>query len=232
MLYLHLDFGQYTLNALAIQTFITALAVFTLGIFAISRERGSRVSTAFLCVTLTIGVWLFADAVMYCANSEQIALWWAKASYIGVALIPAASYHYSVLVLREDRKYEKRARYVWIIGFFFLMLVLATDMLFSSLYRYWWGFFPKYRITSIPFLLYYFIVSMDVGRRFWRRPVILPRVLQSTSGPSQCWQRLPSRFSPIPTFSLPGGFRSTPLAICLFYSLSRSQSAGSCITNS
>jgi PAS domain S-box-containing protein len=167
MLFRYLDFGQYTLNALAIPTVITALAVFTLGIFAVSRERGSRVSAAFLLVTVTISVWLFAYSGMYCATSEQIALWWAKSAYIGVALIPAALYHYSVLVLREDRKYGKRALYIWMIGFFFLLLILTTNMLFSSLYRYWWGFFPAYRITSIPFLLYYFVVTMDVVRRFW-----------------------------------------------------------------
>ena len=167
MFYQHFDFGQYTLNALAIQTLITALAVFTLGIFAVSRERGSRVSVAFLFVMVTISVWLFAYSGMYCATSERTALWWAKSAYIGIALIPAAAYHYSVLVLQEDRKYGKRALYVWIIGFFFLTLILTTNMLFSSLYRYWWGFFPEYRITGIPFLLYYFVVTMDAGRRFW-----------------------------------------------------------------
>jgi PAS domain S-box-containing protein len=167
MLYRYLDFGQYTLNSLAIQIFITALAVFTLGVFAVSRERGSSVSVAFFFVTATISVWLFAYSGMYCATSEQIALWWAKFAYIGVTLIPAAAYQYSVLVLQEDRKYEKGALYVWIIGFFFLTLNLTTNLLFSTLYRYWWGWFPEYRITGIPFLLYYFGVMMDAGRRFW-----------------------------------------------------------------
>lgn len=168
MPYRYLDLGQYTLNALAIQTLVAAFAVFTLGIFAVSRERGSRVSAAFLAVTVTVSVWLFAFSWMYSANSEQIALWWAKSAYIGVALIPAAVYHYSVQVLQEDRKYGKRALSVWIIGLFFLLLILNTDMLFSSLYRYRWGFFPAYRMTSIPFLLYFFCVAADVLRRSWR----------------------------------------------------------------
>ena len=49
----------------------------------------------------------------------------------------------------------------WLTGAIFVLLVTATDVLFGELYHYSWGFYPKYNLTGIPFLLCFFAVIVN-----------------------------------------------------------------------
>ena len=158
-----LDIACLMSNPLAIQTILTSLGVLCLGTFALIRERGTKLSVAFFIVTLTMGAWLFCFSWMYSAPDERIAMWWAKSAYIGVCFIPSAVYHYGKL-LRGDMEFSKSATLVFGLGALFVLVSIATDMLFGSLYHYKWGYYPKYGIGSIPFLLYFFGVMIDAIR--------------------------------------------------------------------
>src|SRR5664279_6014116 len=160
------DTTGYMFNSLAVQTLVTALGVFCLGIFALTRERGSQRSVSFFLVTLAIGVWLFCFSWMYSATDIQVAMWWAKAGNVGLSFIPAAIYHYSGR-LWEDAKFRRIAPVIWSLGSIFAIIIITSDMLFGSLYHYWWGFYPRYGVTSIPFLLYFFGVMIEVVRHNW-----------------------------------------------------------------
>jgi hypothetical protein len=153
-------------NPLSVQTLVTALAVFGLGIFALTRESGSQRSVAFFLLTQAIGMWLFCFSWMYSAADEQVAMWWARAASVGVALMPAAIYYYSGQ-LWGDPKFTKRAPVILSLSTVFVTLIITTDMLFGSLYHYSWGFYPKYGVTSVPFLLYFFGVLIGVARHHW-----------------------------------------------------------------
>jgi PAS domain S-box-containing protein len=153
-------------NALAIQTFVTAFGIFCLGIFALIRERGSQLSVAFFLLTLTIGTWLFCFSWMYSATDEHIAMLWAKAAYMGVGFVPAAVYNYSGL-LRGDSRFRKLVPVFLGLSTFFVIAIITSDLVFGSLYHYSWGFYPKYDVTSIPFLLYFFGVMLDAVCRSW-----------------------------------------------------------------
>jgi PAS domain-containing protein len=161
------DPTRYSFNLLAIENLIATLAIFCLGVIALVRERGSRVSIAFWGVTLTMGEWLFASSWMYSAVDEHIAFQWAKVAHLGVAFVPAAVYHFSTLVLPDYEKFKGRIPYIWILSAVVLVFFITADMPFSSLYRYQWGFYPKYNVTSIPFLLFFFAVMIHVLRRLW-----------------------------------------------------------------
>jgi PAS domain S-box-containing protein len=160
------DITRYMFTPLAVQVLVTALAVFSLGIFALTRERGSQRSVAFFLLTQAIGIWLFCFSWVYSAADEQIAMWWARAASVGVALMPAAIYYYSGK-LWGDSKFTKRAPFIWSLSTIFATLIISTDMLFGSLYHYSWGFYPKYGVTSVPFLLYFFGVLIGVVRHHW-----------------------------------------------------------------
>jgi PAS domain S-box-containing protein len=158
-----LDIACLMSNSLAIQTILTSLGVLCVGTFALIRERGTKISLAFSLVTLTMGVWLFCFSWMYSAPNERIAMWWAKSAYIGVGFIPAAVYHYGRL-LRGDTKFSKGTAVVIVLGALFVIAIIKTDMLFGSLYHYQWGYYPKYGIGSLPFLLYFFGVMFYAVR--------------------------------------------------------------------
>jgi PAS domain S-box-containing protein len=161
------DPASYMINPIAVQTLLVALGVFSVGIFALYRMRISPVSTAFFLGSLAIGEWLFAYSWMYSTTDEQVALWWAKTGYIGISFIPAAVSQYISAVLDQDyEKVGKRVLAIWILSALFLALILSTDMQFSSLLHFSWGFYPKYGITSTPFLLFFFGVLIDSLYRF------------------------------------------------------------------
>ncbi|MGA2151073.1 MAG: ATP-binding protein, partial [Geobacteraceae bacterium] len=161
------DPASYMFNPIAAQTLLVALGVFSVGIFALYRLRISPVSKSFFWASLAIGEWLFAYSWMYSTSDEQVALWWAKAGYIGISFIPATVSQYISAVLdQEYEKVGKRVLAIWIGSAIFMALILSTDMQFSSLLHFSWGFYPKYGISSIPFLLFFFGVLIDSLLRF------------------------------------------------------------------
>ena len=160
------DIARYMFNSLSAQTIVTAFGVLGLGIFALTRERGSQRSVAFFLLTQSIGVWLFCFSWMYSATDVQVAMWWAKAAYVGVGFMPAAIYYYSGQ-LWGDAKFRKRAPIIWGLSSIFVIVIITTNMLFGSLYHYGWGFYPKYGTTSILFLLYFFGVMIVAVRHHW-----------------------------------------------------------------
>jgi PAS domain S-box-containing protein len=162
------DPASYMANPLAVQTLVVALVVFSVGVFALYRMRKSPVSTAFFLVMLAVSEWLSAFSWVYSTTDEQLAMWWAKAGYIGVCFIPAAVSQYITAIVQDYDKVRKRLPAVWIISSLFMALILSTDMQFSSLLHYSWGFYPNYGITSTPFLLFFFGVMIDSMRRFLR----------------------------------------------------------------
>ena len=160
------DNAAYSLTPLAVQTAAVALSVTLLGIYALIRDQGSRVSVAYFIQTTSIGVWLYAFSRMYSATDVNIAMWWAKVAYIGIGSIPAAVYNLTALIQQDYERLRKRVLIFWIISALFITLILTTDIQFKTLYHYWWGYFPKYGVTGIPFMLYFFTVMIITFRSY------------------------------------------------------------------
>ncbi len=162
-----LTHSSYILNPLAVQTLVTTGAILCLGLFSLMRERSSLVSASFSLLAVCISAWLFAFSWMYGAVNAQIAFWWAKAAYVGVALVPAAIYYFTVLAQQRYQRDKRRVLFAWICSIIFLVATLKTDMLFGSLYHYPWGYYPQYRWSSFAFLAYFFFMTIYVLRS-WR----------------------------------------------------------------
>jgi len=156
----------YALNPLALQTLVVSLAVIVLGIFALIREHGSHVSIVYFVLTLSIGVWLFAFSWMYSAIDSQLAMWWAKVGYVGIGFIPPAVIHFCSLIAQDYERVRRRVLASWMISAVFIALIITTDIQFASLYRYGFGFYPKSRVTGLPFLLYFFGAMIFALRSF------------------------------------------------------------------
>lgn len=163
MIRLLLDPASYVLNPNALPTFLTAVAVVWLGIDIVIRERQSRVSVHFFVLTLTMAIWLFAFSWMYCATSARVAMWWVKAAYLGVPLIPSALYHFTSSTLRIVDRRRRLIRVSWALSIVFSVVAIGTDLLIRDVRLYPWGFYPQFRALSIPFLVFFFgmlIVTM------------------------------------------------------------------------
>ncbi len=162
-----LDPASYTLSPYAFPTFISAVAFVLLGVAVFLREGRSRLGLLFLNMTLTIAIYLVAFSWMYASLHTSVALWWAKAAYLGVPFIPSAIYHFTVVVLRL---YETKKTLVWVnwgLSCLFSATVLFTSEFVSGLYEYWWGFYPRYGWASVPFLAFFFGMMAESLRLFY-----------------------------------------------------------------
>jgi PAS domain S-box-containing protein len=151
----------YIFNPLAIQTLLVAFGMFYLGILGLVREQGSPVSIVYFVLALGIGIWLFAFAWMYSATDEHLAMWWAKVAYAGISIIPAAVYHFRTYMAPEQEKSRVLVRAAWLLSAVFALLSIMTDVLFHSLFHYEWGFYPKFSLANIPFMIFFAGVMAD-----------------------------------------------------------------------
>jgi len=159
--------SSYAFSLYALPTFLTACAVLVLGAWVVLRERGAALSWLFFLVTLSIGTWLFAFSWMYAAQSEAVALWWARAAYLGVPLIPSTIFHFAAACLGLSGPLKRWVRLSWLLSLFFMIAILGTDELIGGLYHYWWGYYPRYGWLSGPYLIFFFGVMVASLRLFW-----------------------------------------------------------------
>ena len=159
--------SNYIFNIHAVPPLLTAFSVLFLGLIVAVREKGSRVSLLYLIYTLAACTWLFSASMSWFSSSEQIAFQWIKLANTGVTAIPAALFHFTVLVLGTDKQHRLRIRISWIISAFFLALTLLTNVLFERFYHYRWGIFLEYRWPAYLFVAYFFAMTVVILRLYW-----------------------------------------------------------------
>jgi PAS domain S-box-containing protein len=155
------------LNGHAIPPLLTAIAIFSLGLFVVIRERGSRVSLLYGCYTLAASTWMFFAAVALFLRTEEQAYVWMTFANAGVSMIPAALYHFTVVVLREEGRHRRAVRTAWAVSTVYLAASLFTRALFDGFYHYSWGIFVKLRWPSLVFMSYFCLMMVATLRMYW-----------------------------------------------------------------
>src|SRR3954452_3614339 len=159
------DPASYAFNAYAIPTLATAGAMLVFGVLVLVRERGSRVAVQFSLLAGAISIWLTCFSIMYLSAGEGVALVWARSAYLGIGFIPAALYGFAVAVTRGPHR--RLARAGWLISAGFTLVMLTTGALVRDLYRYWWGYYPRFRWLGVPFLVFFFTMLALSLREYW-----------------------------------------------------------------
>lgn len=144
----------HSVSVLSLSVLVTAIAVVALGLYPLLTEEPLQESLFFFLFCLAAAVWLFGFAVMYGAPSEGRALRWLRFAYLGVPLIPALAYTVAVqtLGIAEDRRMILSA--IWSAAAVFSLLTVATDAIIDGLYRYPWGYYPRFTAAGATFLSY------------------------------------------------------------------------------
>ncbi|MEO5656947.1 MAG: histidine kinase N-terminal 7TM domain-containing protein, partial [Nitrospiria bacterium] len=137
-----IDPAHYAFNPYAVPTFTAAAAMLILGLAVLIRERATLLSASFMVMAMTIAVWLVGFSMMYIAADQAVRLWWARAAYVGVPLIPPAVYHFAVVVLGLAERRRPLVRVAWGLGIVLAAASVLTGALIEDLYRYWWGYYP------------------------------------------------------------------------------------------
>ena len=125
--------------------FLTGVLMLLEGIFVLYQNLRSETHLAFFIVTLSCFVWLTGTALEVSHRSIEISnLWMRFYTNYGVFLIAPSVYFFSVAFSRI----QSRVRYgpVWlgyVWALLFSILLSTTDLIFSGMQRFYWGFWPK-----------------------------------------------------------------------------------------
>ena len=148
--------GAYAFSAYAVPVALTGVLILAFGTRFLSR-RVTGVSAAFFTMTLVVAIWMAAFAVLYSTRDPRVALFWSHLAYLGVPFIPPALYWFTVELLRIDGRRRAVLVGAFSTAAFFSAIAVTTDQLIPNVQQYWWGFYPRYRVsTSIPFLTFFF----------------------------------------------------------------------------
>ena len=98
-----------------------------------------------------------AFTFMYLTRDAALALFWARASYLGIPLIAAAIYHFTIEMLHIYAQRKVAVRIGWALGVFFAVIGTFSGLLVPRVDRFWWGYYPHYRVAiALPFLAFFF----------------------------------------------------------------------------
>ena len=157
----------FIFNIHALPPLLTAIAILVLGLVVVIREKGSRVSLLYFSYTLAASGWMFSAAFALFLTSEEWIYHWMKIANAGVTMIPAALYHFTVVVLDNERQHRRLVALAWVASFFFMVVTLFTDAMFGGLNHYSWGVFLSYRWPSALFIAYFFSLTFLALRMYW-----------------------------------------------------------------
>jgi len=163
-----LSAAGYRWNSWAVPTLVTAAAMVWLGALTVVRERGSREARVFAALSAAVTIWLGCFSLMYLSRDAATALVWARAAYVGIALIPVLVCHFALAVTRSAHGRPLWLWIAWVLSAGFLVGMVGTDALVGDLYRYSWGFYPHFRWLGAPYLVF-FAVLLVLALRIYRR---------------------------------------------------------------
>jgi len=155
------DSRSYTDNILAWFPRITAFVILVLGAYVFWRERASRIGIQYLVFQVSVFIYLFAASFMIASATQEIALFWARATQIGVFLMYPTIYQFGVLFIGFEQKKRNLVRAAWTLSGIFLLINLTTDLYINDLYQYWWGRYVKFGWLPTFFLslMSFFVVT-------------------------------------------------------------------------
>ena len=142
-------------NLLGVFFLGVAVLVFLLGFAVLMREKPAAVHLSFFVLTSTVTVWLAGIALCVMGGNARTALLGARFSYIGVAAIAAAVFHFTVALLERVPENRTALTVAWTLATVFAFIFATTNSLLSGVWRYSWGFYPRLTSASAIFLAFF-----------------------------------------------------------------------------
>ncbi len=149
---------NYKFNSQSIPVFIVGCLMLWAGFFVYIKDKRALLNRRFLFICVSVSLWLIPTAIGYMSRDPRVALAWFKIDNFSVMFI-------SVNVYMFIKSFLKSRNSVWdyfayTVAFLFGVMVLCTDLVISDVYHYFWGFFPRWNIGGIIFIVFFFFGYM------------------------------------------------------------------------
>src|SRR3989475_5682079 len=130
-----LNLSNYAVSPHAVGPWVVGILIAILGIVALVRERGSKVSLAFCALTMSVGIWLFSAGALYSTLDEPLALWWAKVEHLGVVVIPSLLLLFTLAIVQRVHELRAIAWGSLALSGLFYCSILASDRFITGVYH-------------------------------------------------------------------------------------------------
>jgi diguanylate cyclase (GGDEF)-like protein/PAS domain S-box-containing protein len=167
--------------ALAGLSLVVAAWLVGLGVWVVHRERWRGVGLQFGALAALAAVWLAAAGLTLAAGDAESAVGWARASYLGVALIPAAIYHFTSGLLGQQAAQRRPIALLWAGGLLVAGLAQATPWVVQGVTTHPWGHYTRLAAPAIGVVVLYLGVLLGVFGLFHRELSAPPDTSKSRS---------------------------------------------------
>jgi diguanylate cyclase (GGDEF)-like protein/PAS domain S-box-containing protein len=158
--------SSYDLTFAGLPNLLMAAGILAFGVLVGVRESFSLLARRFLLLNTVAAIWLFSFALMYWSANEPTALFWARMAYLGIPFIPVALYHFTLTLFGKLAGRSVQITAAWAVGSIFSVAFIATDWFLPGLYLYDWGYYTRYGVATIPFLMFFFFVLAASVRHY------------------------------------------------------------------
>jgi diguanylate cyclase (GGDEF)-like protein/PAS domain S-box-containing protein len=147
---------------------VVAAGLLGLGLWVAIREGWKAVGLQFAALAFLVGSWLACAGLTMAVADVAAATAWARASYLGVALIPAAAFHFTARLLGRQREQQRAVAMLWAVGFVIAALSQATSLVVAGVGFHWWGHYTRLAAPAVLVVLLYLGALLSVFGLFAR----------------------------------------------------------------
>ncbi|MGO9015529.1 MAG: PAS domain-containing protein, partial [Dissulfurispiraceae bacterium] len=164
--------ANYSFKGISLIFPVISVSIVLHNVWLIRKGSLKQVYVTWSLLGLSILLWVMPTFFFMNAVREDVALWWSKASFLGIPFISAALYHFTVTLCKRYSKNRVRVWIGWAGSAFFSVLFTQTNLLTSGLHHYSWGFFSAFSRLTILFLLFFWLymgLSVREFARAWKK---------------------------------------------------------------
>src|SRR3989338_650262 len=131
--------NKFYLNIHAIPVFLTAFSILALVFFVFSKNPRFLKNRAFLCICISVFVWLAATAIGYLCSKSDDALFWFRIDNLGVAFISTSIFFFTTSFLEYRPRKSIMAGYS--LSLIFGIIIIRTGLITRGVQKYNCGYF-------------------------------------------------------------------------------------------
>ena len=151
------------MNPWAIQSFVTGLFNFILGVYIFLKGPKRLLNRIFTLFAFSLAIWGISEVGHRLADSPEVAYLWMRGGGIGWCFMASLIFHFVLIFTKRETFLKKKLTYgfLYVPPMVFLYLFLTTDLIYGQqVVKRSWGY------TSLPgsiawtYFLYYFVLYL------------------------------------------------------------------------
>jgi diguanylate cyclase (GGDEF)-like protein/PAS domain S-box-containing protein len=149
----------YARSLSALPQLLTGAMLLVLTLLVAVRQRSLFSGRLFALTTGAASLWLIFSGLAMSTSSTGAALWWSRIAIAVAALLPAATYHFTVSLLRHEQRWIL-TRFAWLGSLFFFGVSVGTDLIIQTVRAHRWGLYGLDGPMFGFFILFFIVMAL------------------------------------------------------------------------